>query len=104
MPCASSVFGSVAQSSQVTQWVRFVFGAGTLEYLVANASSCVEKIWSASVGVQSPQPLLMATCSATSKPLSDQAFACASVIGPFEYMYEVERTHSQSTTEQPGRL
>ena len=64
----SSVFGSVAQSSQVTQCVRFVTGAGTFGYFVANASSCDVKIWSASDGVHSPQPLLMATCSAISKP------------------------------------
>src|SRR4051794_10046835 len=104
MPCASSTFGSVAQSFQVTQCVRFVTGAGTLGNLAAKPASCVEKIVCAPSNVHDPHPLLIATCRASSKPASEYAFACASVIGMFEYTYDVERTHSQSTTEQSGGL
>src|SRR5678815_3203390 len=90
MPCRSSAFGSVAQSSHVTQCVRFVAGAGMLGYFAANAPSCVVKIVFAPSNVHEPQPFEIAVCSATSKPASVYAFACVSVSGPFEYTYDVE--------------
>jgi hypothetical protein len=39
MPCASSVFGVLAQSLQTMQWVRWLAGGGRLEYFVVQSVS-----------------------------------------------------------------
>ena len=56
MPCASSIFGCVAQSDQPTQCSRWVAGAGTLVYFDVNCCSCVEYDLVSDAGVQSVQP------------------------------------------------
>ena len=61
-----SATGSPSQSLQAMQWVRLVFGAGTLVYLACQSLSCVAKLFSRLAGVKSAQPV--ETWRPTSKP------------------------------------
>ena len=102
MPFASSVVGSVNQSLQTRQCVRFVAGLGSDAYLARNAESCVENVCARLAGVKSSQPV--SGWRAVSKPWLWKLPAFALLSGVSVKMYDVNRGHVQSATEQPAGL
>ena len=81
MPCARSTCGSLAQSLQTRQWVRFVAGSRRLGHAAANWASWPATVVSSDAGVKSLQEVF--TCRASSKPSAWKPAAWLSLIGVF---------------------
>src|SRR3954452_19040922 len=102
MPWRSSASGSPVQVLHAMQWVRLVRGGEAPGQLLWKAGSWSAQSDSSVAALKSWQ--FVERCSPSSKPAAWKRRTSASVMGEFGYMYEVERMHCQSATEQPGAL
>src|SRR4051812_22218706 len=102
MPWRSSASGSPVQVLHAMQWVRLVRGGEAPGQLARKAGSWSAQSDSREASSKFWHPVLR--CSPNSKPAAWKRRTSASVMGELGYMYEVERMHCQSATEQPGAL